>query len=133
MTEAGESPRQARQSALIVGAVLLLIAAWNVWKDRPLVYGIAAGCGLLLILIGLVSPAASGIFHRGWMRFAGVLGYVNSRILLSLMFYLVFTPYGLVMRAFGRDTMNRRGAGKASYWIRRAKTRQDRPQYERLF
>ena len=133
MTEVGENPRQAKQSALMVGAVLLLIAAWNVWKDRPLVYEIAGGCGLLLILVGLLWPAAARIFHRGWMRFAGVLGYVNSRILLSLMFYLVFTPYGLVMRAFGRDTMNRRGAGKQSYWIRRAKTRQDRPQYERLF
>ena len=133
MTEAAEDPRQAKQSTLMVGAVLLLIAAWNVWKDRPVVYGIAGGCGLLLILIGFLSPAASRIFQRSWMRFAGVLGYVNSRILLSLMFYLVITPYGLVMRVFGRDTMNRRGAGKPSYWIPRAKTRQDRPRYERLF
>ncbi len=133
MTEAGENFRQAKQSALMVGAVFLLIAAWNVWKDRPLVYGLAGACGLLLILTGLLSPAGSRIFHQGWMRFAGVLGYVNSRILLSLMFYLVFTPYGLVMRLFGRDTMNRRGAGKQSYWIPRAKTRQTRPRYERLF
>ena len=133
MTEITEDPRRTRQSVLMVGAVLLLIAGWNVWKDRPLVYGIAGVCGLLLILIGLVSPAASRVFYRGWMRFAGVLGYVNSRILLSLMFYLVITPYGLVMRVFGRDTMNRRGAGKQSYWIPRAKTRQEGPQYERLF
>lgn len=133
MTEMTEDPRRARQSALMVGAVLLLIAGWNVWKDRPLVYGIAGACGLLLILIGLISPAASRVFYKGWMRFAGVLGYVNSRILLSLMFYLVITPYGLVMRLFGRDTMNRRGAGKQSYWISRTKTRQDGPQYERLF
>ena len=133
MTEAVENPRQAKQSALMVGAVLMLIAAWNVWKDRPWVYGLAGAGGLLLILIGLVLPAASRIFHQGWMRFAGVLGYVNSRILLSLMFYLVITPYALVMRLFGRDTMNRRGAGKQSYWIPRAKTRQARPRYERLF
>ena len=133
MIEAAENPRQAKQSALMVGAMLLLIAAWNVWKDRPWVYGLAGACGLLLILIGLVSPGASRIFHHGWMRFAGALGYVNSRILLSLMFYLVFTPYGLVMRLFGRDTMNRRGAGKRSYWIPRVKTRQERQQYERLF
>ncbi len=133
MTEAAENHRPARQSALMVGLVLLLIAGWNVWKDRPWVYGIAAACGLALIVIGLVSPAGSRIFYKGWMRFAGLLGYVNSRILLSLMFYLVITPYGLVMRLFGRDTMNRRGAGKQSYWIQRAKTRQARPRYERLF
>ena len=67
------------------------------------------------------------------MAFAGVLGYINSRILLSLMFYLVIAPYGYVMRFFGRDILHRRGPRQDSYWIRRAKTRQPREQYERLF
>ena len=133
MTNHGDNPRQARKSALMVAAVLLLIAGWNFWKDRPAVYAVAGVCGVILILIGFASPSASQKFHAGWMRFAGVLGYVNSRILLSLMFFLVITPYGLVMRLFGRDTMNRRGADRDSYWISRRKTRQSREQFERLF
>ena len=67
------------------------------------------------------------------MAFAGVLGYINSRILLSLMFYLVIAPYSYAMRLFGRDILNRRGPQQGSYWSPRKKTRQPREQFERLF
>jgi hypothetical protein len=72
-------------------------------------------------------------FHIIWMRLAVALGYINSRVLLSLMFYLVFTPYGLLMRLFGRDPLRRRGARRESYWISRKVTRQTKEQFERLF
>ena len=67
------------------------------------------------------------------MKFAGVLGYVNSRIILSIMYYGVLTPVGLLMRAVGRDPLNRRRKPLESCWIPRAKPRQDREQFERLF
>lgn len=133
MTELPADPRMEKKSALMVGAVLLLIAAWNYWQGRPTVTAITGGIGALLTAIGLLSPWASRKFYVGWMAFAGVLGYINSRILLSLMFYLVIAPYGYVMRFFGRDILHRRGPRQDSYWIRRAKTRQPREQYERLF
>ncbi len=132
MTEAAET-RQAKKSALMVGAILLLIAGWNVWKERPAVYLTLGAIGLLLVLAGLLWPAGSVVFHRAWMRFAHALGYVNSRILLSLMFYLVFTPFGLMSRVLGRDPLRRRGPGGESYWIPRPDRRQRPEQFERLF
>jgi len=127
------SDAQARKSALLVGGVLLAIAAWNVYQARPTVYWIAGGLGALLVLIGAASVSASRAFHSGWMRFAAVLGWINSRILLSVVFYGLLTPTGLVRRLLGRDPLDRRGQSQPSYWIPRTKTRQSKDQFERQF
>lgn len=127
------SNAQARKSALLVGGVLLAIAAWNVYQTRPMVYWIAGGLGGLLVLIGVASAAASRAFHTGWMRFAAVLGWINSRILLSVVFYGLLTPTGLVRRLLGRDPLDRRGPSRPSYWNPRTKTRQSKEQFERQF
>ena len=124
---------QARKSALLVAAVLLAVAAWNLYRGRMTFVVVFGSVGAALILFGLFVPAAARGFHKGWMRFAAVLGHVNSRVLLTLMYYLVFTPYGLVSRLVGRDPLRRRGARGESYWVERKRTRQERGQFERLF
>ena len=55
------------------------------------------------------------------------------RVLLTLVYYLVVTPYGVVTRLVGRDPLRRRGARAESYWVERKTTRQAREQFERLF
>jgi hypothetical protein len=124
---------QPRKTALVVAAVFGLIAAWNGYAGRwPMAAGLGGLAGLLL-LVGLSSPTWAGYFHAVWMRAARALGFVNSRILLSLMYYGVLTPYGLVSRLGGRDPLNRRGPGRPSYWVPRKSPRQMREQFERLF
>lgn len=59
-------------------------------------------------------------FNRAWMKLAEVLHRVVSPLVLGLIFFGVFTPAALVMRACGRDALNRRyDATLPSYWIRR--------------
>ena len=124
---------QARKSALLVAAVLLLIAAWNLYRGRTGVVVVLGAAAAALVVAGLFVPAAARGFHRAWMRFAVALGHVNSRVLLTLMYYLVITPYGLASRLVGRDPLRRRGPGGESYWVERRRTRQTREQFERLF
>ena len=124
---------QARKSALLVAAVLLGIAAWNVYRGRTTVVIIFAFIGAVLLVAGLLVPPAARAFHTAWMRFAVLLGHVNSRVLLTLMYYLVVTPYGVVTRLVGRDPLRRRGTALGSYWVERKTTRQTREQFERLF
>ncbi len=124
---------QARKSALLVAAVLLAIAAWNLYRGRTTVVMIFAGLGAALLAAGLLVPPAARAFHTSWMRLAVLLGHVNSRVLLTLMYYLVVTPYGVVTRLVGRDPLRRRGAKGESYWVERKVTRQAREQFERLF
>ncbi len=124
---------QARKSALAVGIVLLVIAGFNYWQERPAVYYPFAVIGLSLLVISHVWDAGARGFHHYWMKFAGVLGYVNARILLSLMFYLVITPYGLISRLVRRNHLRRRGPSQESYWIPRKTLKQEHEQFERLF
>jgi hypothetical protein len=124
---------QARKTALLVACVLLALAAWFFYRGRTTTAIIFTGVALALLVMGFfVSPLARR-FHTYWMKLAALLGYVNSRILLSLLFYMVFTPYGVVMRLAGRDPLRRRGAKRESYWTTRKRTRQPREQFERLF
>jgi hypothetical protein len=124
---------QARKSAFIVAVVLLLLSAWNFYRGRMIVVAVLGGIGVALILMALVLPSLARGFHVLWMKLAGALGYVNSRILLSLVFYLIFFPYNLLARLMRRDPLNRRQAARASYWTPRATTRQSKEQFERLF
>ena len=125
---------QARKSALLVAAVLLAIAAWNLYRGRTTVVIVFASVGAALVVAGLLVPPAARAFHTAWMRFAVLLGHVNSRVLLTLVYYLVVTPYGVVSRLARRDPLRRRGRGAAgSHWVERKTTRQPREQFERLF
>jgi hypothetical protein len=125
---------RARKSALLVAAVLLAVAAWNLYRGRTTVVLVFGALGAALVVAGLLVPPAARAFHVAWMRLAVALGHVNSRVLLTLMYYGVFTPYGVVSRLVGRDPLRRRGksAGE-SHWVERKRTRQTREGFERLF
>ena len=59
-------------------------------------------------------------FNRAWMKFGMLLHHVVSPVVLGLIYFGVFTPVALVMRAFGRDAMCRRfEPARPSYWVRR--------------
>jgi hypothetical protein len=124
---------QARKTALLVAAVLLALAAWNFYRGRMTVVIVLGSIGGALLLIGLLLPAVARRFHIVWMKFAAILGYINSRILITLMFYGLITPFGFLSRLLGRDTLNRRGKTRESYWIPRATTRQAKEGFERQF
>jgi len=129
----GTSPRQARKTALLVGAILFALGFWSVWRHHPLRAQVLTGLGSYLIVLGLVAPRWAIPFHDAWMKLAHALGWINSRIILGLLYYGIFTPLGVLLRLLGRDPLNRRRPAAGSYWVPRPKPRQDREQFERLF
>ena len=128
-----ETTRKARKAALTVAAVLAGLAAWHIYRERFVLSQIEAALAAALGLTGMLWAAGARGFYKGWMKAAAVLGYINSRIILSGVFYLIFTPVRVITRLVGRDPLNRRGKARDTYWIRRAKTRQTPEQFERLF
>lgn len=122
--------KEARKSAWVVATVFALLAGWQVYRQHDFlarVFGIAA---VALVVISAVPPAAR-VFHTSWMTLAGVLGYINSRILLGLLYYGVVTPIGIVARLSGHDPLHRRAVKGTSYWHRRERSRQTREGFER--
>jgi hypothetical protein len=122
-----------RKTALLVAGAFAVAAALFFWRGRTAAAGVAGTCSLLLVVIGLFIPSLARIFHRAWMKFSFALGYVNSRIILTVIFFLVFVPYKLLSRLFGRDPLQLRRKNAASYWTPKEATRPKKEQFERLF
>jgi multisubunit Na+/H+ antiporter MnhG subunit len=71
---------------------------------------------------------------KGWMKFAHALGWVNTRILLVLFFFLIITPVSLFMRMIGKDLLSRRIEPELeTYWNDREDHSFDRSSYSRQF
>jgi hypothetical protein len=72
----------------------------------------------VFLLPALAAPAALKHPYRVWMLAGHCLGWVNTRIILTILFYVVFTPVSVMMRFLKRDTMNRTfDAGLDTYRI----------------
>jgi hypothetical protein len=111
----------------IIGAYLAF------WKHSANGY-IWMVAGAVLCLTRLV-PALFRVIHRLWIQFSVVLGFFVSRILLTIIFFLVITPTGIIMRIVGKDPMDRKLDPAAdSYWIRREnEADQSLERYEKQF
>jgi len=122
-----------RRFGLLVGGAFLVLAAVSRWRGHTLPPAVLAALGVALMVPALVAPGLLGPVERGWMRGATLLGEVNSRILLTVLFYLVIAPVGFVLRRI-RDPLDRslRDADKSN-WIRRPSGPVDPMRYERQF
>ena len=124
-----------RNFGLLMASVLLLAGGWLWWKSAvawPWVLGAAA----LLAGIGLTVPAALKPFCKGWMILALMMGWVMTRVVLTLVYYFVLTPIGFLGRVFGEQFLQlklKRSGETTSYWIRRSGPRREKSDYERQF
>jgi hypothetical protein len=63
--------------------------------------------------LATIVPATLKPLYRVWMAFGAIAGWINTRIILGLIFYLVVAPLGLLMRILHKDPMSRRFQPKA--------------------
>lgn len=88
----------------------------------------------IFFIMAFSAPALLKLIYIFWMRLAFILGWINTRIILITLFYLIFTPIGLGMRLFGRDLLDRRiEKNKETYWRKKEKREFNRLDYERQF
>ena len=105
-----------REFALVTSAVVVLLFGlllpWIFNLEWPLWPWILAA---LLSLTGLVAPLALRPVYRLWMQFGLVLSRITTPILMSLVFFLIVTPIGLIHRMFASDPMARNFHDGESY------------------
>jgi hypothetical protein len=103
-----DKKKQLRRFGLIVGGIFAVIGLWPVLfrAQGPRLWALALA--VALVVPALVLPRSLTYVHRGWMAAGEAMGWLNTRIILSVIFYALVTPMGLVMRRFGRDPMKRR-------------------------
>ena len=101
--EQAATRKELRHFGLLVGSVFTVIGLWPlVFRGESLRLW-AIGIGGLLIAFGGILPQLLAPIHKGWMWVGHILGWINTRILLSIVFYAMVTPIGLVRRLMGKD------------------------------
>lgn len=109
------SPRELRRFGITVGAALLAIAAvFALVRDEAPSARLVTAAGALIVL-GLIAPRILFPLQKAWMGVAVTIGWVVSRAILIVLFYLVFTPLSLAARLTGKHFLALRFR-KGSYW-----------------
>jgi hypothetical protein len=114
MSGAEMSNKELRKFGLMTGGMLILffdlLIPW-VWgfpmPAWPLDPSWSMKVAAVLAGMALILPASLGPVYKIWMLFAEALGWVNTRIILSVIFFLLFFPVGMIMRLFN-DPMRRK-------------------------
>ena len=111
--------KELKKFGYVIGVFLGLLALLLFWKDKSSAIYFAYISGSILFL-GIVYPIALKPLYISWMSFAVVLGFFMTRLILSLLFILVFTPAGIAIRLLGKDPLDQKiEKQKSSYWIKR--------------
>jgi hypothetical protein len=123
-----------RKFGLTTGGVFALLALWFGLRHKPFWPGLLIPAAPLLVL-GLACPGSLKRIFLGWMTIVFSLGAFVSTVLLTLLFYLVVTPIGLLARCLGRDFLSRKlDRQAASYWLPRdPSVPKPKSDYERQF
>ena len=111
--------KQLRQFGLMVGIILILIGSyWMFYRDIfETARVVLLVIGGFLFLSGLIAPTKLKPTYAVWMKLAHVLAYVNTRIIISLIFFLVITPIGIIIRLIKADLLHEKFQPDApSYW-----------------
>jgi|TARA_Y100001970_G_scaffold131947_1_gene162767 hypothetical protein len=100
--------------------VFLLIALWPLVKGDSLrIWSLLIA--IIFLVLGLLNSKILNPFKRIWIKFGEILGKMIAPLVLSIVYFIVITPIGLLLRIFGKDLLGIKFLKKKSYWIKRDK------------
>ena len=110
------SKKQLREFGLLIGFGFPLFIGWLI----PAVTGHGfrewtLWVGFIGLIVGLTSPRLLYYPYKFWMKLGVLLGWINSHIILGLVFILVLQPIAYIMRLIGHDPLRRRRKGEKTY------------------
>lgn len=127
------TPDEVRKFGILFAVICILVAAYMAWKGMPPWPYFSAGA-VFFLLTGFIAQRILRPLYIGWMKFAFVLGWVNTRVLLGLFFYLILTPIGLILRLTGKDLLGLKiDRNASSYWVKRERKPFDRERAKQQF
>lgn len=73
---------------------------WRIFEFKRIYFIYAA---LVVGVLSLMFDSVGDLILKGWMKIAEVLGFVNTRIIMSLVFFIFLTPFALLQKLFSRS------------------------------
>ena len=98
------APRELKWFGILLVPFLSILASLSFlkWNSPVAGYSIATG-GFLLVAVYALLPRSRPVIYRGWMAAVYPIGWLVSHVVMTILYFLVFTPVGLLMRATGHD------------------------------
>ncbi|MCI0484529.1 MAG: SxtJ family membrane protein [candidate division NC10 bacterium] len=127
------SAKELRRFGFTVAIPLALLGGVGIWRGHAVLPLVLGGLAIILTGLAVVAPNLLGPVHRVWMQVAHALGWFNTRVLLGMVYFLVMTPIGILMRLMGRDPLDRHLKDRPSYWVERRRHGDPRGSMEHRF
>ncbi len=125
--------KELRNFGFVVGGVLIAIGAFLFWKERP-AWPYFLTPGVVLVVLGLIVPSILKPLQKLWMAMAVVMGFFMTRVILTILFFCMVTPLGVIAKITGKRFLELKTAkDKTSYWNKRDSKVQEKKDYERQF
>ena len=127
------SDEAVKKTGITVGIVLILISLllWYLGRTSFIYFSIIGG---LFVILAFIAIPMLRPFHKLWMMLALAMGFVMSRVILTILYYFILTPIGLIAKLVGKKFMPVRFDKSAlTYWEKRENPVKQQIDYERQF
>ena len=105
-----------RSFGIVFFIVFLLIALYPLLKGNDLrIWSLVIS--FIFLILGLINSKILTPLNRLWFKFGLLLGKFISPIIMGIIFFIVVTPIGIIMRLFNKDLLNLKFNKKETYWI----------------
>jgi hypothetical protein len=122
-----------KKFGITMGVILTIIGLYLFWKKNNYAeYFLFVA--VAISMLGLILPSALKHVYKVWMALAVLMGFIMTRVIMIIIFYLLVTPISLIASITGKKFLDMKIIkSKKSYWIAREKTKIEKVDYERQF
>ena len=122
-----------RKFSILIGFIFFIIGCFLFFKEQAS-FKFFFTIGITLFFTGITIPVVLKPIYWMWMVFATILGWFMTRLILSIFYYIVITPIGLILKLFGKEILDLKISNhETSYWNLRDSSKEKIQDYEKQF
>lgn len=99
--------------------IFLIASIYFYFRENNMSFYVLGTCSIVFFLVTFFKAEILKPLNRLWMSFGLVIGMIVSPIVMGVIFFMIFTPIGILFRLFGRDELLLQFKTKPSYWTKR--------------
>ena len=105
-----------RNFGIVFSIVFLIIAIWPILNQNEIrIWSMIIS--LIFLILGLINSKFLSPLNKAWFKFGLILGSVIAPVVMGIVYFLVVTPTGLIMKALGKDILGLKRNKKNTYWL----------------
>lgn len=126
--------KELKKFGLVFSVILLALGFLNLHKGREIAFLCLGLFSLLILLLSILCPKGIKPFYFIITRAGRVIGWINTRVLLILVYYLMLTPMAIIFKLFRKNFLDRSfDKNCQSYWIPKASDSAGQGGYEKQY